>query len=118
MEKRTTISIVLIVTIVAFVACYTWGVVRMGDERADEPLTYFKDGAVGDRVYLNGKVNSASSSYGVACVNVSLLGEYPRPLQVNIYAREEQGVGAQDTVRALGVKTDSDEMIAYLITLR
>jgi len=80
MEKRAPILIVFIV-IIAFVACYIWGVVRMSDERANEPLTYFMDGAVDDRVYLNGKVNSVSSSYGIACVNVSLLGGYPRPLQ-------------------------------------
>ena len=49
MEKRAPILIVFIV-IIAFVACYIWGVVRMSDERANEPLTYFMDGAVDDRV--------------------------------------------------------------------
>ena len=117
MEKRANISIVLIVIIVAFMACYTWGVVRIGDERADEPLIYFQDGAIGDRVYLNGRVNSVSSSYEVACVNVTMCG-YPRPLQVNIYTKEDHGVEAVDNVRVLGVKTGSNEMIAYLITLR
>ena len=42
---------VLLVIIVVFIACFAWGVVITGDERADEPLTYFKGGAVGDRVY-------------------------------------------------------------------
>jgi len=117
MEKRAPILIVFIV-IIAFVACYIWGVVRMSDERANEPLTYFMDGAVDDRVYLNGKVNSVSSSYGIACVNVSLLGGYPRPLQVNIYTKEDHGIKTADNVRVIGVKTDTDEMIAYLITIR
>ncbi|HDN64843.1 MAG TPA: hypothetical protein ENF23_00870 [Methanosarcinales archaeon] len=79
MEKRSSIHIVLLVVIIAFIACYAWGVVRMSDERADETLIYFKDGAVGDRVYLDGRVNSVSSSYGIVCVNISLLGDYPRP---------------------------------------
>ena len=118
MRQRSTISIALLAIIIAFVACYTWGVLRMGDEHADEPLTYFRDGAIGDRVYLNGKVNSVSSSYGVACVNVSRHGGYPRTLQVNIYTKEDHGVKAVDNVCAIGVKTNTDEMIAYMITIR
>ena len=118
MEKRSSIHIVLLVIVIAFIACYAWGVVRTGDERADEPLTYFKDGAIGDRVYLDGRVNFVSSSYGVACVNVSLLGGYPRPLQVNIYTKEDCIIKDGETMRAIGVKTDTDEMIAYMITLR
>ena len=104
--------------IVAFIACYTWGVVRTCDERVDESPTYFKDAEVGNRVYLNGKVNSVSSSYGIACVHVSLLGDYPRPLQVNIYTKEDCTIKDGETVQAIGVKTDTDEMIAYMITIR
>ena len=115
---RPTIPIVFLAIVIAFVACYAWGVVRTGDERADETLIYFKDADVGDRVYLNGKVNSVNSSYGIACVNVSLLGDYPRPLQVNIYFKEDYDIKAVDNVYVIGVKTDSDEMIAYMITLR
>lgn len=118
MKKRSTIPIALLVVIIAFVACYTWGVLRMGDERVDEPLTYFKDGAIGDRVYLDGMVNSVSSSYGVACVNISMLGGYPRTLQVNIYTKEDCTIKDGETMRAIGVKTDTDEMIAYMITIR
>ena len=51
MEKRLSIHIVLLVIVVAFIACYAWGVVRTGDERADETLIYFKDAEVGDWVY-------------------------------------------------------------------
>ena len=86
---------------------------RTGDERADT-LIYFKDAEVGDRVYLNGKVNFVNSSYGIACVNVSLLGDYPRPLQVNIYFKEDYDIKTVDNVYVIGVKTDSDEMIAYM----
>ena len=118
MSVRPTIPIVFLAIVIAFVACYAWGVVRTGDERADETLIYFKDADVGDRVYLNGKVNSVNSSYGIACVNVSLLGDYPRPLQVNIYFKEDYDIKAADNVYVIGVKTDSDEMIAYMITLR
>ena len=118
MRVRSTIPIVLLVIIIAFTACYAWGVVRTGDERADETPIYFKDAEVGDRVYLDGRVNSVNSSYGIACVNVSLLGDYPRPLQVNIYTKEDHGVKSVDNVYVIGVKTDIDEMIAYTIALR
>ena len=67
---------------------------------------------------INGKVNSVSSNYGISCVNVSLLGDYPRPLQVNIYFKEDYDVKTVGNVYVIGVKTDSDEMIAYMITLR
>ena len=40
---------VLLVIIIASVTCYAGGVVRTGDERADESLTYFKDDVIGDR---------------------------------------------------------------------
>ena len=118
MKQRSTIPIALLVIIIAFVACYTWGVLRMGDEHADESLIYFKDAEVGDRAYLDGRVNSVSSSYGIICVNVSLLGDYPRPLQVNIYTKEDCTIKDGETVQAIGVKTDTDEMIAYMITPR
>ena len=118
MEKRSSIHIVLIVIIIAFIACYAWGVLRMGDEHADEPLIYFKDGAVGDRVYLDGTVNSMSSSYGITCINVTMLGSYPQTLQVNIYTKEDCNIEDGGTMQAIGVKTDTDEMIAYMITIR
>ena len=51
---------VLLVIIIAFVACYTWAVLRMGDEHADEPLTYFKEDTVGDRAYLDGAKDHAN----------------------------------------------------------
>gem|GEM_PF-7074691 len=63
-------------------------------------------------------MNSVSSSYGIICVNVSLLGDYPRPLQVNIYTKEDCTIKDGETVQAIGVKTDTDEMIAYMITIR
>ena len=118
MKQRSTISIALLVIIIAFVACYTWGVLRTGDEHADEPLTCFKDGAIGDRVYLDGKVTSVSSSYGITCVNVTMLGGYPRTLQVNIYTKEDCNIEVGGTMQAIGIKTDTDEMIAYMITIR
>lgn len=90
----------------------------MSDERVDEPLIYFKDGAVGDRVYLDGRVNCVSSSYGVACINVTMHGGYPRTLQVNIYTKEDHGVKTADNIHVIGVKTGNDEMIAYRITIR
>ena len=90
----------------------------MGDEHADETLIYFKDGAVGDRVYLDGTVNSMSSSYGITCINVTMLGSYPQTLQVNIYTKEDYTIKAGETVQAIGIKTDTDEMIAYMITIR
>ncbi len=102
MRQRSTISIVLLVIVIAFIACYAWGVVRTGDERADETLIYFKDAEVGDRVYLNGKVNSVNSSYGITCVNISLLGDYPRPLQVNIYTKEDCIIKDGETMQAIG----------------
>jgi len=37
---------------------------------------------------------------------------------VNIYTKEDHGVKTADNVRVIGVKTDTDEMIAYLITIR
>ena len=43
----------------------------MGNEHADETLTDFKDGAIGDRVYLDGRVNSVSSSLGHSAVEVA-----------------------------------------------
>ena len=52
-----------------------------------------------------GGVNSVSSSYGVACVNVSLLGDYPRPLQVNICTKEDCTIKDGETIQAVGVKT-------------
>ena len=118
MRARSTIPIVLLVILIAFVACYTWGVVRTGDERADESLIYFKDGAVDDRVYLDGTVNSMSSSYGITCINVTMLGSYPQTLQVNIYTKEDCNIEDGGTMQAIGVKTNTDEMIAYMITIR
>ena len=90
----------------------------MGDERADETLIHFKDAEVGNWVYHNGMVNSVNSSYGIACVNISLLGDYPRPLQVNIHTKEDCSIKDGETVQAIGVKTDTEEMIAYMIAIR
>lgn len=118
MKKISGIYIVLFVIVVAFIGCYTWGVVRMGDERSDESLIYFKDAAIGDRTYLNGRVNSMSSSYGIVHTNISLLGDYPRPLQVNIYSTQDYGIKEGDDVYVIGAKTNSNEMIAYTMTIK
>lgn len=43
------------------------------DGRADGPLKCFEDAEVGDWGYLNGKVNSVSSGYELACFNVLMI---------------------------------------------
>lgn len=118
MRQRSTIPIVLLVIIIAVVACYALGVVRTGDERADETLIYFTNAAVDDRVYLDGTVKSVSSSYGIACVNVNIFRGYPDLAYVHIYTKEDCIIKDGETVQAIGVKTDTDEMIAYMITPR
>ena len=38
---------------------------------------------------------------GIICVNVIMLGEYPRPLQVNIHTKEDCIIKDGETVQAI-----------------
>ena len=117
MQKRNAaIPIALIVLTIAFTACYSYSIERTSD--VGESMVYFKEAAIGERAYLEGSVNFVRCKYSITYINVSLLGDYPRPLQVGIYSNKDYSVKKGDKIYVIGVKTNTAEMIAYLINIQ
>ena len=116
MQKRTVaIPIILIVLTIAFTACYSYSIERTRDVGS---MVYFKDAAIGEKAYLEGSVNFVRCNYSLTYINVSLLGDYPRPLGVGIYSNKDYSVKKGDKIYVIGVKTNTAEMIAYLVNIQ
>ena len=117
MQKRNAaIPIILIVLTIAFTACYSYSIERTSDVSGS--MVYFKDAAIGEKAYLEGTVNFVRCNYSIAYINVSLLGGYPRPLQVGIYSNKDYSVKKGDRIYVIGVKTNTAEMIAYRVNIQ
>ena len=117
MQKRyAAIPIALIVLTIAFTTCYTYSVQRTSD--VGESMVYFKEAAIGEKAYLEGSVNFVRCKYSITYINVSLLGDYPRPLRVGIYSTKDYSVKKGDRIYVIGVKTNTAEMIAHMISIR
>lgn len=114
-KRSAAIPTILVVLTIAFTACHTLSIERTSDGSGS--MVYFKEAVIGEKAYLEGSVNFVKCNYSITYINVSLLGDYPRPLQVGIYSKTDCGVKEGDRIYVIGVKTNTAEMIAYMINI-